>query len=96
MSLMREKLSQKVSDQTGSNSSDVRDLVSALLKQIFAALEHHEDVKTLNFTTFRVKPKAERIGRNQKTLQRAIINARSVVSFKPSPNLITRVNDRHG
>ena len=49
-------------------------------------------VKLTSFGTFSVKHKKERIGRNPKTKEEAIIDARRVISFRASKELKRRVN----
>ena len=50
-------------------------------------------VKLTSFGTFSVKHKKERIGRNPKTKEEAIIDARRVVSFRASKELKRRVDN---
>ena len=49
-------------------------------------------MKLTSFGTFSVKHKKERIGRNPKTKEEAIIDARRVISFRASKELKRRVN----
>ena len=51
-----------------------------------------ESVKLSSFGTFTPRQKRERIGRNPKTGVAATINARRVISFKPSKLMKERIN----
>ena len=51
-----------------------------------------DDVKISSFGTFIVRNKKERIGRNPKTGEEVPITARSVVTFRASNVLKSRVN----
>ena len=55
-------------------------------------LDRNESVKLRGFGAFNVRSKRERIGRNPKTGVEAPIKPRRVVTFKPSPVLVARVN----
>ena len=50
------------------------------------------DVYLKNFGSFRILNKDKRMGRNPKTSEKYIITARKAVSFKPSKNIIDRLN----
>ena len=52
-------------------------------------------MKLRSFGAFQIRSKRERIGRNPKTGVEAAITPRRVVTFKPSPVLIARVNGLH-
>ena len=54
-----------------------------------------DDVKISSFGTFVVRQKKERIGRNPKTGQEVPITARSVVTFRASNVLKSKVNNRN-
>jgi integration host factor subunit alpha len=56
------------------------------------ALVRGEPVKLRNFGTFNLRAKRQRTGRNPKTGAEAVISARRVVTFHPSPALLTRIN----
>ena len=50
-------------------------------------------VKITNFGTFILKNKKERIGRNPKTKEKAIITKRNVIIFKPSKEVKKYINN---
>ena len=59
------------------------------------SLINGDDVKISSFGTFVVRQKKERIGRNPKTGQEVPITARSVVTFRASNVLKSKVNLRN-
>ena len=62
-------------------------------EEIILDLIDGNSVKLTSFGTFSVKHKKERIGRNPKTKEEAIIDARRVISFKASKELKRRVDN---
>lgn len=61
------------------------EILEAILEQISKALQNGEEVKFARFGTFYVRDKKERIGRNPKTKEDAVISARKSVTFRASP-----------
>jgi integration host factor subunit alpha len=55
-------------------------------------LEAGEDIKIAGFGKFKVKQKKDRRGRNPQTGEAITIEARRILSFKPSALLKTAVN----
>ena len=60
-----------------------------------SGLKNGDDVKISSFGTFVVRQKKERIGRNPKTGQEVPITARSVVTFRASNVLKSKVNSKN-
>ena len=69
-----------------------RTIFEMTLEEISDSLNRDEAVKLRSFGAFHIRSKRERIGRNPKTGVEAPITPRRVVTFKPSPVLIARVN----
>ena len=67
-------------------------MLETVLDQISNALIDGKSVKLSSFGTFTPRQKRERIGRNPKTGVAATINARRVISFKPSKLMKERIN----
>ena len=63
------------------------------LEEISDSLDRNEAVKLRAFGAFNVRSKRERVGRNPKTGVEAPIRPRRVVTFKPSPVLVARLNN---
>ena len=68
------------------------DFVDAFFDEICRSLMQGEDVKITSFGSFLIKHKKERLGRNPKTKQEALISARKIIKFKASKHLINRIN----
>ena len=68
--------------------------VETFLRIIKSSLEGNEDVLLSGFGKFSVKEKAARKGRNPKTGDTVMIEARRVVTFKPAGKLRSRVNNK--
>ncbi len=71
----------------GLNKRESRELLEVFLEEIILSLEKNEDVKLAGFGTFNLVEKEERIGRNPKTGETAVISARKVVAFRASQKL---------
>lgn len=93
ITITRATLRESVYSAIGTISrNDARKLLDDALDEMCDILESGETLKLRGFGTFKVLSKRERIGRNPKTKVDAIISARRVISFKPSPVIIAKVN----
>ena len=71
-----------------------REAVETILRIIKSSLEDGEDVLLSGFGKFNVNGKSARKGRNPKTGESMILDARKVVTFKPSGLLREKVNGK--
>lgn len=78
--------------EMGLSKSESSSLVTACIDHISRALIAGEDVKLANFGSFKLKHKKERHGRNPRTGEEALISERTVVTYKPSPHVVRRMN----
>ena len=62
-------------------------MVDLFFEEISTALAAGDDVKLSGFGSFKIREKNERIGRNPRTKEKAIIAPRKVITFSASPNL---------
>jgi integration host factor subunit alpha len=69
----------------------VQELFEADVEEIKSELVKGESVKLRNFGVFSVRSKKERMGRNPKTGEQAIITKRRVVTFRPSDAMKRRI-----
>ncbi len=69
------------------------EIIEDVLEEIASALRNGEAVKISGFGTFSVKQKKERMGRNPKTMEEAVISSRKSLKFRPSPILKKVVNE---
>ena len=74
--------------------AQARQAGETFLRIIKSSLESSEDVLLSGFGKFSVKEKAARKGRNPKTGDAVIIEARRVVTFKPAGKLRSHVNTK--
>jgi integration host factor subunit alpha len=83
----------KVCEQVGGFSKkEAADLVDQVFDTIKAVLESGEKIKISGFGNFVVREKKPRPGRNPQTGQEITIEARRVLTFKPSNVLKTAHN----
>ena len=88
----RSTLSEAVFNNVGLSRNESANLVDTVFSEILSSLIKGDDVKISSFGTFIVREKKERIGRNPKTGEEVPITARSVVTFRASNVLKSKVN----
>ena len=90
--LTRQDISEALYRDVGLSKHESALMLETVLQHISNALIDGEIVKLSSFGTFTSRQKRERIGRNPKTGVAATINARRVISFKPSKLMKARIN----
>ena len=78
--------------KVGLSRSESSEIVQDVLDRLVDAFVNDEMVKIVNFGTFRVSEKRERLGRNPKTGIEAVISKRRVLTFKSSSHLRSKIN----
>ena len=91
----RSTLSEAVFKNVGLSRNESATLVDSVFGENLKSLINGDDVKISSFGTFVVRQKKERIGRNPKTGQEVPITARSVVTFRASNVLKSKVNSKN-
>ncbi len=91
----RSTLSEAVFKNVGLSRNESATLVDSVFTEILISLISGDDVKISSFGTFIVRQKKERIGRNPKTGEEVPITARSVVTFRASNVLKSKVNNKN-
>lgn len=81
-----------VAEKCGISKKDSIDMVESVFSVLKATLENGEDIKISGFGKFEVKKKHERKGRNPQTGEAIMIEARTILSFKPSTILKESIN----
>ncbi len=71
-----------------------REAVETILKTMKASLENGDDVLLSGFGKFNVKDKSARMGSNPRTGESMMLDARRVVTFKPSKKLRQKMNEK--
>ncbi len=90
--LTRSDIAEAITQEFHVNKFEALDFVEAVLGEITDALVDGETVKITGFGTFKILNKKERMGRNPKTQEPAVISARKAISFKASTILKKRIN----
>ncbi len=83
---------ERVSEKNGITKKESINMVETVFSILKSTLENGEDIKISGFGKFEVKNKHERRGRNPQTGEDIIIEARRILSFKPSAILKQSVN----
>lgn len=78
----------------GINKREARDLVDLFFEELRTELVAGKDVKLTGFGAFEVNEKTARPGRNPRTGEPAVINARKVVTFHASQKLKAQVSSQ--
>ena len=90
--LTRQDISEALYRNVGLSKYESATMLETVLDQISSALVDGKSVKLSSFGTFTPRQKGERVGRNPKTGVSATINARRVITFKPSRLMKERIN----
>ena len=85
---------EKIAEKCGITKRESIDMVEAVFSILKSTLEIGEDIKISGFGKFEIKNKHERKGRNPQTGEAIVIEARRILSFKPSTILKAAVNSR--
>ena len=78
--------------QLGFSKKITEILIDDFFEIVLDKLIENNKVKISNFGTFILKNKRERMGRNPKTKEKAIISQRNVITFKPTKEVKTYIN----
>ena len=81
-----------VHEYVGLTKKESMEIVDSVLNHIKATLGAGENVKLSGFGHFMIRQKGERRGRNPKTGVEIMITPRSVVAFRASPLLKSKLN----
>jgi integration host factor subunit alpha len=83
---------EKVSANMSFSKKEAAEMLESVLSIIKDTLETGEKIKIAGFGSFVVRSKADRRGRNPQTGETITIQARRVLTFKPSPVLRDAIN----
>ena len=78
-------------EEIGLNRQEAREMVNCFFEEITLCLEKGEEVKLWEFGNFSLRQKRERPGRNPRTGESVPVQARRVVTFRPSRVLRSRM-----
>ncbi len=85
--LTKAELAELLFEQVGLNKREAKDIVDAFFEEIRESLAQGSEVKLSGFGNFQVRDKSPRPGRNPKTGEVILIDARRVVTFHASQKL---------
>jgi integration host factor subunit alpha len=85
---------EKIQDGTGLSKKESAEMMEAVFSIIKSTLETGETLKISGFGNFIVKQKSDRRGRNPQTGETITIDARRIVTFKPSAILRQAINGK--
>lgn len=91
----RNKLAERINVKLGYSKEEAKEFIEVFLNYIKVNMNSKENIKISKLASFKVISKKERIGRNPKTGQDAIISERKVVSCKFSKNLKNKINKNY-
>ncbi len=94
ITVTRADLAKALVEKVGLSQHECDQLVVDVLDQIAGSLVDDGEVKLSGFGSFKVVDKKERMGRNPRNGEDAVVSARRVVVFKAADNLKRLVNDR--
>lgn len=89
--IIKKDLSKQINLNFGSSFSFANDIVEQTIKILIDGLKEKKILRIKNFGVFKVLKKKQRIGINPKTKERHTISERSVVTFKSSQNLKSKL-----
>ena len=92
ITLTRKELAEAVYAAVSLPRSEAAAFVEEVIGEISDALVRDGEVKFTNFGTFKVSSKPERVGRNPKSGDAAIITSRRVLTFKAAAGLKRKIN----
>jgi integration host factor subunit alpha len=90
--MTKSDIAENIHSKIGVSKRESVDMLELVLSVMKETLETGEKIKVAGFGNFEVKQKKDRIGRNPETGESMTIEARKVLSFKPSAVLKERIN----
>ena len=92
--MVKSELIKAIQSSVCVSTETAKEVIDEAINQITIALANGDEVTLRGLGSFRISDKAERIGRNPKTGEDAVITARKVVIFKCSTVLKNYLNQK--
>ena len=89
----KDKIASDLSEEFGFSNRYSKEILDDFIEIIKNELLEKKILNFLNFSTFRIKFKKKRIGRNPKTNEVYDISERNVINFKASKKLTVFLNE---
>lgn len=86
---------ERISEKTGFSKKESIELVELLFETMKDTIACGENLKISGFGHFTVKEKSDRRGRNPQTGEEITIEARRILTFKPSQLLRLSINSNY-
>ncbi len=83
-----------LTEKTGLTKKDADKVLNAFVETITEELQKGEKISLVGFGTFEVRERAERMGRNPKTMEELVIPASKAPAFKAGKALKDAVNEK--
>ena len=96
MTITKANIARYLVDRLGFNKHEADEFIRLLFEEIINNLKEGKNIKISSFGNFMLRDKKQRIGRNPKTGETAVIAARRVVVFKAGQKLKNRVASDDG
>jgi len=90
--MTKAEIFEKVQERIGITKKESAEMVEAVFAIMKSTLESGENLKISGFGSFIVKQKKDRRGRNPQTGESITIEARRILTFKPSGVLKDQIN----
>ena len=90
--MVKADIVEKIQEKTGFTRKDSAELLESVFAIMKKTLESGEKIKVAGFGNFEVKQKKDRKGRNPQTGDSITIEARRILTFKPSVILKRAIN----
>ena len=91
--MVKSDLIKAISHQICVSPDIAKEVIDSAIRQITFALANGDGVTLRGLGVFKTKRKNQRMGRNPKTGKDAVISARTVVTFKASSVLASKVQE---
>ena len=90
--LTRKDLARAINEKLGFSQRSAEKIIDTVFSNMKSTLINGESIKLVHFGTLSVRKKSPRRGRNPQTGEAMEISRRSMVTFKPSKGLRTKIN----
>lgn len=90
--ITRKDLAKAINEKLGFSQRSAEEIVDTVFATMKSTLINGESIKLVHFGTLSVRKKSPRRGRNPRTGDAMEISSRSMVTFKPSKGLRTKLN----
>lgn len=90
----RKSLTNKIYKEIGFSKSFSSTFIDNFFENLIQEVIKNKKLKISLFGTFKILNKKERLGRNPKTKEQAVISSRKVINFKASSFFKKMINDK--